>query len=247
MKLQWHIEKSDVQYVREFINSQRTDRFVSRRIRRNIRRKRARVTRPVFWKSLISCLITTQQRSGPHSAVYRFMHHRPFPLSYATCKQARNLRGLARKAFAADKLRWSDKLADQVAANFIALDGLTWKEVSGRLTKLQGRPNASVERETAEFLSDLLIGIGPKQSRNLLQHLGLTRYEIPLDSRNMRWFNKFGFPVRLSATGLADPHYYALVLDGVQSLCNMVGEYPCVLDAAIFASYDNGAWGTEDE
>jgi hypothetical protein len=30
-------------------------------------------------------------------------------------------------------------------------------------------------------------GVGPTQARNLLQSLGLTWYEIPLDSRVVRW------------------------------------------------------------
>ena len=32
-------------------------------------------------------------------------------------------------------------------------------------------------------MSERLAGFGPKQARNLLQGLGLTRYEIPIDSR----------------------------------------------------------------
>ena len=39
------------------------------------------------------------------------------------------------------------------------------------------------ERETARWIASRLVGFGPKQSRNLLQSLGLGRYEIPLDSR----------------------------------------------------------------
>src|SRR3712207_8726784 len=38
-------------------------------------------------------------------------------------------------------------------------------------------------------IDDSLKGFGPKQSRNLLQGLGLTRYEIPIDIRITRWFN----------------------------------------------------------
>jgi hypothetical protein len=38
------------------------------------------------------------------------------------------------------------------------------------------------ERKCAEMINDTLLGFGPKQSRNLLQRLGLTKYEIPIDS-----------------------------------------------------------------
>jgi hypothetical protein len=88
-------------------------------------------------------------------------------------------------------------------------------------------------------------GFGPKQSRNLLQWIGLSRYEVPLDSRLTRWLNRLGFPVRLSADLLGSRHYCHFVSSGFQRLSEACGIVPCVLDAAIFASYDEGGW-TED-
>jgi len=90
----------------------------------------------------------------------------------------------------------------------------------------------------AEYIAANLKGFGPKQSRNLLQWLGLSRYEIPLDSRITKWLNEFGFPVKLSATALQDINYYNFVSDGFQKLAKTADIYPCVLDAIIFASYD---------
>jgi hypothetical protein len=72
--------------------------------------------------------------------------------------------------------------------------------------------------------------------------MGLTRYEIPLDSRVTSWLNEFGFPIRLSAQGLADPAYYDLVSEGLQALCKKARVMPCVLDAAVFGSFDEEAW-----
>jgi hypothetical protein len=37
---------------------------------------------------------------------------------------------------------------------------------------------------------------------------------------------------------LSDQAYYRFVLDGFQRLCATSRVYPCVLDAAIFASFD---------
>lgn len=98
------------------------------------------------------------------------------------------------------------------------------------------------ERKIADELGNELDGIGPKQARNFLQALGLTRYEIPIDSRITNWFNKFGFPVSLSSSPLSDVGYYHFVLDGIQELCKHAKVYPCLLDAAIFSSFDNGGW-----
>jgi hypothetical protein len=52
--------------------------------------------------------------------------------------------------------------------------------------------------------------------------------------------------VRLSASALANPNYYCFVLDGFQALCRACDVAPCVLDAAIFASFDGGGWTEEN-
>lgn len=102
------------------------------------------------------------------------------------------------------------------------------------------------ERRTAKFIDKELIGFGPKQSRNLLQGSGLSRYEIPMDSRITKWLNNFGFPVKLTATALSDRNYYNFVSDGFQRLCKACEIVPCALDAAIFSSFDKGRWTEEN-
>ena len=66
----------------------------------------------------------------------------------------------------------------------------------------------------------------------------MTRYEIPIDSRITKCLNRFGFPLRLSAGSLADEDYYTFISDGIQTLCREAEILPCVLDAAIFVSFD---------
>lgn len=93
---------------------------------------------------------------------------------------------------------------------------------------------------------DGLHQIGPKQSRNLLQVLGLTRYETPLDSRISKWLNKnLELPYHISGGGLDSPEFYNFHMDLIQSACEEANEVPCVFDAAVFASYDSG-WSEEE-
>ncbi len=87
-------------------------------------------------------------------------------------------------------------------------------------------------------IDDKFSGFGPKQSRNFLQWLGLTRYEIPIGSRVVKWLKDFGFPGALSADALSDKDYYHFVSDGIQELCRASDIYPCLLDAAIFIRLD---------
>jgi hypothetical protein len=95
-------------------------------------------------------------------------------------------------------------------------------------------------------MEDKFKGFGPKQSRNLLQGLGLSRFEIPIDSRITKWLNAIGFPLKLTANALQDRNYYNFVSDGFQKLCEACEIMPCVLDAAIFSSFDEGKWTEEN-
>jgi thermostable 8-oxoguanine DNA glycosylase len=119
-------------------------------------------------------------------------------------------------------------------------------ETVARLDEVRLDSSPQTERKAADFLDKNLRGFGPKQSRNLLQWLGLSRYEIPIDSRLTKWLNGFGFPVKLNAFCLADPIYYNFVSDGFQRLCEVCDIVPCVLDAAIFASFDGDQWTDEN-
>ncbi|HEY5911360.1 MAG TPA: hypothetical protein VJA21_12225 [Verrucomicrobiae bacterium] len=49
----------------------------------------------------------------------------------------------------------------------------------------------------------------------------------------------------MTATALADEEYYCFVLDGVQQLCAASKVFPCILDAAIFSSFDGDRWTKE--
>ena len=87
---------------------------------------------------------------------------------------------------------------------------------------------------------------GPNTPQELFTVSWSHKYEIPVDSRITNWLKDFGFPVALSAAGLQDRAYYHFVSDGIQRLCDEAGIYPCVLDAAIFSSYDSGGWNVEN-
>jgi hypothetical protein len=143
-------------------------------------------------------------------------------------------------------IRRSTRIGDELGANLRTLESGHWDEALERVNSLLPAATQRQELDVAEYLDDLLVGLGPKQSRNLLQGIGFTRYEIPIDSRITKWLNQFGFPIHLSAIALADRHYYNFISTGIQQLCKEVGAFPCILDAAIFASFDAGRWNKEN-
>jgi hypothetical protein len=243
MKIIWQVERQDVEKARSFLDRYRDDPFVQQRIRRNLSAPKSEISREGFWHAMVSCLLTTQQRSGPGSAVARFINTQPFPLSYRRCVSSVDVRAFAHQAIGDfGGLRFANRLSDQIDTNLPLLERAPWKETLDMLDGLRYGQTPRDERKVAEYIDRQFKGFGPKQSRNLLQSLGLTRYEIPIDSRVVKWLNNFGFPVRLSASALADANYYSFVSDGFQQLCIKSSIFPCVLDAAIFTSFDKGGW-----
>ncbi len=241
MNILWEVRSEDIQKTKKFVKLHHNNKFVQARIKRNLAKTKPRITKAVFWRNLISCLVTTQQRSGPNSLVNIFLNSESFLLDYSLCKYKARIEFAAGQVLAKYHLRRSNVLAKEIKENLIYFEG-HWKEISGQLEELRINQNIKTERKIAGYFQEKFKGIGPKQSRNLLQSLGLTRYEIPIDSRITKWLNSFGFPVKLTAQGLSDTNYYNFISDGIQHLCRKSNLYPCVLDAAIFSSFDKQEW-----
>lgn len=188
-------------------------------------------------------LLTTQQPSGPKSAVNRLLSSDPFLLSYANCRASNQVAQFATETLIAfGGIRRHGIIGAELEENLTKLESELWPTVLANLNALCMSTNREAERAAADFLNHTMKGLGPKQARNLLQALGLTQHEIPIDSRVAKWLNDSGFPVPLSAKALADRDYYCFVLDGLQRLCDAAGESPCVLDGAVFASFDGDGW-----
>ena len=246
MKITWMVTERDIEKVRSFLAQYSSDPLVRGRALKNLAKTKPRPSKGEFWQATVSCLLTTQQRSGPDSAVTRFISTKPFPLNYQVCIAQSDLATFAQEILGCfGGLRRTNRIADEVATNLSRLEGGLWRMTFETLDTLRQATDVQIERRAAEFISDNFKGFGPKQSRNLLQNLALTRYEIPIDSRITKWLNAFGFPVRLSASALSDRNYYNFVSEGIQKLCAASEVHPCILDAAIFTSFDQGGWTEE--
>jgi len=247
MKHTWIIEPGDIEKVKSLLHQQGASPFVRQRIARNLRDDKPLPSKDEIWHRMLACLLTTQQRSGPKSAVTRLILTKPFPLAHDTCCKEADVEAFTKKVLTTSGgLRRTNKIASELAADLRRLEDGLWKETIGVLDGLRPNQQVSAERQAADYFADHFAGFGPKQSRNLLQSLGLTRYEVPIDSRIIKWLNDLPFPLRLSAPALGDHQYYCFVMDGIQELCRACEVMPCVLDAAIFASFDKDGWTEEN-
>lgn len=243
MNIKWRVTQKDIQTVRDLVKAYEDNALVQDRLARNLAADKPRVTRQRFWKHLVISLLTTQQRSGPGSAVARFANTRPFPLKYAYCSQTTHKQAFFQKTLSSfGGIRRHNRLAEELAINLERIQDGLWREIRLLLDALRTSVDRGLEVEAADFIDERLAGFGPKQARNLLQVLGLTRYEIPIDSRIVKWLNAHGFPVTISPAALGDRAYYGFVTDGICQLAEASGVWPCVLDAAIFVSFDSGGW-----
>lgn len=246
MRIIWKVSKKDIASVKAFYDAHKFGCFVQARLRTIKKASKSAVNKSQFWKAMVACLLTTQQRSGPNSPVGQFVAHKPFPLSYKVCVSHNHLEQHVLAILKAHGgIRRAPTIAKEVNDNFVAIEASLYTPMHKMLEYVRISRSAEAEKEGAAFIQDHFKGFGPKQSRNLLQTLGLSRYEIPIDSRITKWLSDFGFPIGLTATALSDRNYYQFVSDGFQQLCADCDIWPCLMDAAIFSSYDGDAW-TED-
>src|SRR5438552_9245417 len=142
----------------------------------------------------------------------------------------------------------------QTNYRWLARDG--WAHVEewfNKLAELRSKPpnrqSQPLERDAARFAMGFdpntarkrLMGLGPKQARNLWQWLGLTRYEIPLDSRVTDWINR-NLTAKADGGRLSDENYYVSLLDYLQEVCDRADVLPCVFDAAAFDNSNSAAF-----
>ena len=97
MKIIWQIDPEDVAQVKGFLYRQRENAYVRKRIETNLRPEKPPVTKEKFWYTMVGCLLTTQQRSGPDSPVSRFLWE-PFRLRYDVCATQADLASFVRNA-----------------------------------------------------------------------------------------------------------------------------------------------------
>ena len=123
MKLIWKIEDQDIEKTKTLYARYKQKAFVQHRIKRNIEQSDHEVTESLFWKDMVACLLTTQQRSGPNSRVMKFISKNPFALDYSVCSGNDTI-----KSFVEDKItafggiRRAKRIAEEINENLFRLE-----------------------------------------------------------------------------------------------------------------------------
>lgn len=245
LEFSWSITEEDIRRVKRFVRQHETRRFVVERRKRNLALSKPEITKDRFWKAMVGSRLTSVQRAGPLSPVSCFLNRQPFPLPYDEIRRSDDPENVVRGALTrAGGIRFTSRIPEDLITNLKHLEAGGWKETIALCDALRSATSPDEERRAAEYIRNAFKGFGPKQSRNLLQSLGLTRYEIPIDSRITSWLKDFDFPVPLSVQALSDSCYYDFISDGIQALCKECAIEPCILDAAVFSAKDGDGWET---
>jgi len=174
------------------------------------------------------------------------MHEKPFPFSYAICSEQENLTEYVTRTLKSYKgIMYYNNIGTSVGKNYRWFSNGGWDKFEGLINPLikqrkqiPALEDQKIERKACEELRSYLQGIGTKQARNYLQLLGLTRYEVPIDSRFLSWFNELGIPITLNPKALSYAPTYNAVLDKIQELCVKADVLPCILDACVYGRKD---------
>ncbi|MFA5239368.1 MAG: hypothetical protein WC476_06630 [Phycisphaerae bacterium] len=241
MEFKWVITANHKKRYQDFIECYKQHPIVKDRISRNIKHEDLDLSKAYFWRTLIGCLLTTQQRSGKGTRISLFLDSNDDLLDVNNCLRAKNLAKLAQKTLSQNGIRRNNRIANEIEYAREWLTSHDWQSIKSQLDIISGHTTVKEERSVANFFRENFIGIGPKQSRNLIQWIGLSKYEIPLDSRIVRVLRKLDFPVPLSSSALSDEKYYCFIEDGIQLIMAEIGIYPCIFDACAFASGERKA------
>lgn len=238
MRFELQLTKDDRDKIRSFARDLQADPYVVERRNKNIGGYGVDTSACAVWRALISCLLTTQQRSGPTSKVAALLRSDISALDLAYCLGVERVAERLSETFARAGLRRHSTVAKQLASSLDKFSGPAWQVLGANLQALRAGSTLDSERACAAQFRASFEGIGPKQSRNLLQTLGLSRYIVPIDSRFLKHLTFLGFPMPVPREALQDEAFYCFIEDVIQQLAAAVEVAPCVYDAMVFASLE---------
>ena len=154
MKIIWQIDENDVQKIKAFFDNYKDTPFVKNRINRNINKDIPDITKELFWSAMISCLLTTQQRSGPNSTVTKFIIINPFPLNYSLCVTQTSLQNFIENTITSfGGIRRAKTISKESTKNFNWLNNdRGWEQIFGMIKKLQEEQTKESERESVNLI-----------------------------------------------------------------------------------------------
>lgn len=203
---------------------------VKRRITINIDNGKREVTKEKFWRSLLLGVITSGKRE---SAVKKLKNLPIFDFNAVSQQKDR-------KFFFSENLSafgCQEKFAHYLDHNYKKMD-TEWETILKSLEAVKEDTSLEKERNIVLDFQEFL-GIGSKQSRNMLQMLGFSQYVIPIDSRIKKGLCKLGgVAMPIDKKSFSNEKIYREVEDQINDLCKKLGIVPCILEACLYLEFE---------
>ena len=233
MELVWKLSDSDITKVREFVQANMTP-SVERIIARNINHIDRVIDKNSLLRTMLICLLASETDSFPEHIVAKMFHKKPYFLDYEYIFKIHNIENAFYEIFQKfGNTKYIRKVPKYFSTNFESLEETNWDLESEINNSIRKELTKNDERKLADIVDRSFKGFGSKEARSFLLALGVSKFEIPIDHKLIRWLEKFNFPIKFTKTALQDIFFYHFVSDGIQKLCEVSGIYPCVLYASI--------------
>jgi thermostable 8-oxoguanine DNA glycosylase len=235
MELIWKLSDSDITKVRDYVKKN-NNQNVERIINRNINHIDRRIDKDSILRTMLICLLSSETDPYPESKVEQMFRKKPYLLNYQFLFKVHNIENSFQEVFLTFGItKYAKKVPRYFSTNFESLEENDWGLESELNRSIDHELSKSDERKLADIVDRSFKGFGSKEARSFLLALGVTKYEIPIDYKLIKWLENFGFPLKFSKTALQDILFYHFVSDGIQRLCEISEIYPSVLYTSILS------------
>ena len=236
MKSIWTIDNTVLENIRKVIIDNIDSKLAKERKSKNIEKKGIDLSKNNVWKILVVCEITSRQKSGENSPTDQLLKSGSKLFDFNYCKNNHNFIIEELKKF---NLRRYNTIAEWLILIIKEWELGEWDILQKKLTLLKKDHSKEDEKQVIDYLrSGKYKGLGLKQSRNFLQWLGLSIYEIPIDSRVIKVLENCGCNFVPGSNALQDDATYEYLEIGLQMISEELQILPCELDACFFMSLE---------
>lgn len=148
----WTFDKVTLAQWEQLVRDNTSKPLPRRRYELNVRRIGIDLSKQNVWHSLVGCQVTTQQRSGPRSAVSRFLNSKSLALNLAKCRESKDLREFLTGEMTNAGLRRAPTIASNLATILKNLQAGEWRVLLNHLETLRTYPTSLKERAVVNYL-----------------------------------------------------------------------------------------------
>jgi thermostable 8-oxoguanine DNA glycosylase len=182
----------------------------------------------LFWSALVEIINATQDRSAGLNSPTNDTDYKIKKWDSIKDISHDELRELAYTEFMDSNI---DKYSNNNARYAVSNRNFIKKQGEEKILKKINScevGNATSEEKTCVFLQKLK-GIGPKQSRSILQYLGLSHHQVPIDSAVLNQLEISG--IDITDAKLDKERDYQEVQNIIWNISKELNVLPCVFDA----------------